>query len=417
MPIISPSEDTRADIVLAYVGSVVPDQPEFHSPAFSRAGNMRQTNVLDALKNAGLPPSLILSQQPMRAFPNSRTIMSAPGRVVLPSNLGVNLLPFLNLPILRPLTVGIFVLINLIRWGWQQRAAQQKVVYTFNLTEPMGLFTLLAARLIGAKAVVSVNDVNVPGEAVPATLFHRFDFWLQKKLIPHFDGLVVVNTRIVEDMAPDVPFVHVAGGVSEEILRRSFDHRGEPDAPFTIVSTGSLSEHNGFEDLLQAFSLLRGNSYRLRIAGKGELESRIRQSAETDPRIEYCGYLGFIDVLALYDTADVLINMRLTQRVKTHYYFPSKMFEYLASGVPVITTCVGQIEEEYAERAFFLKDESPEGLARLIEQVASMEPEIRKQKGRMAREYIQAHGTWEAQGCRIVNFIDDLMRHSYYGER
>ncbi len=55
------------------------------------------------------------------------------------------------------------------------------------------------------------------------------------------------------------------------------------------------------------------------------------------------------------NTADVLIDMRLTEALNTKYSFPSKLMEYLASGTPVITTCTGHVEEEFADIAYLLK--------------------------------------------------------------
>jgi glycosyltransferase involved in cell wall biosynthesis len=83
----------------------------------------------------------------------------------------------------------------------------------------------------------------------------------------------------------------------------------------------------------------------------------------------------------------------------------------LASGTPVITTCTGHIEEEYADFVFLLKDETPQGLARLIEQVAAMEPQLRAHKGQVAQEYMRTHNTWEAQGQRVVKFMCDEILH------
>ncbi len=401
-------EDAAAGIALAFTGLVVPDQPAFASLAFNRAGNMFQENLLVALREAGLPASMILSQRPLRSFPHSRTLWSAGGRATLASGLDVHLVSFLNLPWLRPVTVGMAVVANLVRWGRQQRDVPCKVVITYNLTEPPGLFTLVGARLIRARAVAFVCDVNVPGETVPATLARRLDFWLQKRLIPRFDGLAVVNQRIIDDLAPHRPFVRLEGGVKAEVLRHYSDRPSPPqrtDGPFTIVSVGSLNETNGFLELLEAFSFLPGDGYRLRIAGTGPLEGRIAQAARADRRIEYCGYLAFEQILELYDTADVLVNMRLTQRLNTGYLFPSKTLEYLASGVPVITTCTGQITDEYAAMAFPLQDESPQGLARMIEHVASLDPEVRRQIGKVAQKYVQQRNTWERQGRRVADFV------------
>jgi glycosyltransferase involved in cell wall biosynthesis len=375
---------------------------------------MFQENLLLALQQAGLPASLILSQRQLRAFPRSRTLWVRREQAKLASGLSIVLVPFLNLPVLRPLIVGLVILLNLIGWGWRQRYTPHRVVYTFNLTEPPGLFTLLGAWLIGAKAVVSLNDIHIPGQLVPATLARRLDFWLQKKLIPRFDGIVVVSKKIVEDFAPNRPFVRLEGGVKEVFFQQTHPYTSrlsQEKTPFTIASAGTLYEVNGINELLAAFALLSGSGYRLRIAGSGPLAEKVKQAAQADPRIEYSGYLSFEDVLAFYTSADVLINMRLTQTMKTDYFFPSKILEYLASGTPIITTCTGHIEEEYADFVFLLKDETPQGLARLIEQVATMDPQIRTQKGRAARDYIRVHNTWEAQGQQLAKFIcNDILR-------
>jgi glycosyltransferase involved in cell wall biosynthesis len=120
------------------------------------------------------------------------------------------------------------------------------------------------------------------------------------------------------------------------------------------------------------------------------------------------GYLSFEKLMELYASADVLINMRLTKTLKTEYFFPSKVLEYLASGTPVITTCTGHVEEDYSGFVFLLKDESPQGLARIIREVAAMEPDSRVQKGRAAQAYIKKHKTWAVQGQRAFEFIRDL---------
>lgn len=393
---------------MAFVGTVVPDEPAYHNTAFSRAGNMYQRNLLHAMEEAGLPASIALSQCPQRAFPMSRVLRFPGASDVLDSGLRVHLVPFLNLPFLRPLTVGIAVLISLIRWARQHRNVPSKIVYSFNLTEPPGLFTWVAARFVRAKFVASVADINVPGETVPATLARHLDYWLQKTLISQLDGLVVVSRRIVEDLAPNARYIRIEGGMDQRALEQlcgSTSRERLANVPFTIVSAGSLTDINGIVELVHAFSLLRGDGYRLRIAGVGPLQSQVQAAAAADARIEYCGYLSLDQVFALYQSADLLVNMRLTQAAKTDYFFPSKVIEMLASGVPVVTTCTGHIEEEYAGIAFLLREETPEALAAMIQRVASMDPGARAERGQAAQAYIKTHNTWEEQGRRVVEFV------------
>jgi len=402
------NDSLTLDVALAFVGSVVPDEPAFHNAAFSRAGQMFQQGLLLGLKHAGLPPSLVLSIFPIPSFPRARRLWVSRGQACLPEGIAVKLLPFLNLTPIKQIMIGLATVWNLLCWGWRVRRKRHRIVYTFNLSVPPGLFTLLGARLIGAKAVVSLNDINVPGQTVPATLANRIDFWLHKCLIPHFDGHIAVADRIMDDFAPGRPYIRIEGGIRPEILDRTDDiHKStkENSASFVIVSAGSLDEANGVLVLLQAFTMLEGEQYRLRIAGRGPLEYAVREAASRDHRIEYIGFVSFEQVLSLYNSADVLINMRLTETLNTKYFFPSKVMECLTSGVPLISTCTGHMEEEYGDFCYLLKDETPQGLADAIRYVSSLSSDERARIGCQARDYMRENKTWDAQGNKLFKYI------------
>ena len=113
-------------------------------------------------------------------------------------------------------------------------------------------------------------------------------------------------------------------------------------------------------------------------------------------------------VRGLYRSADVLINMRPTKRIKTPYLFPSKLLEYMASGVPVITTCTGHVEKRYGDLVFMLRNETAAGLAEMVRFVAALDEEQRSCRGATAREYMRRHGTWEARAKKVVEFIRNL---------
>jgi len=67
--------------------------------------------------------------------------------------------------------IGFFTVIELIRWGWRNRRVTNRVVFTYNLTVPPGLFTIVGAKLIGAKSVVALCDIDVPGQTAPPASF------------------------------------------------------------------------------------------------------------------------------------------------------------------------------------------------------------------------------------------------------
>ena len=54
-------------VAVAVVGTLVPDVPAFHGPAFNRAGQMFQASLVRGLIKAELPVTSILRRQLLRA--------------------------------------------------------------------------------------------------------------------------------------------------------------------------------------------------------------------------------------------------------------------------------------------------------------------------------------------------------------
>jgi len=397
-------------IALAFVGTVVPDTPAYHSAAFNRAGNMFQTQLVRGLARSGLFDIEVFSARPVPSYPNSQTLLFSRGRTQLGPSIAVRLLPFPNLTPLKQIVLGFDVLFVLVAWAWRKRK-QKRVVITYNLSVPPGVFTLVAARLGGAKAVVSVNDINIPGQTVPRSALFRFDYQLQRWLLPRFDGYLVVADQIATDFFPGRPYIRIEGGVDSAFLDRT-QQRHETTKQtdgLVLAFAGWLNEANGIPLILEAFELIPERTLFLRIAGTGPLQKSVEESARRDPRIEYVGLLDSAGVADLYAQADVLLNVRLTKALDTRYFFPSKLIEYLGSGVPTITTRVAHAETEFVGLAYVLGDESPQGLADLISRVASQSPEERTQLARRARAYVSTHKTWEGQTAKIARYVFDLV--------
>ena len=135
----------------------------------------------------------------------------------------------------------------------------------------------------------------------------------------------------------------------------------------------------------------------------------MEQAARQDPRVEFFGLLDSAGVANLYAEADILLNVRLTKTMNTRYFFPSKLIEYLGSGTPTITTRVARADTEFADLAYILSDESPQGLADLITFVGLQSPEARSQLARRAREYVSAHKTWDAQAAKVAHYLHEVI--------
>jgi glycosyltransferase involved in cell wall biosynthesis len=394
-----------------FIGSIVPDELPYINKAFSRAGNMCQLELLKGFIKAGITPSAVLSLRPEVSCPKSHKVFFRSASAILENPIRLDFFPFINITPIKQFSVGVAAFFSVLFWGWRMRRSSQRIIYTFNISVPPGIFLLVGAWLTRSKCVAMIYDICVPGETAPVTIFNKLDYWLHNKTLKLFDALVVITDAIARDFAPDVPFLCVEGGIKTELIEQYRDLEGlrnHNSDNFTMVAAGRLDEVNGIREIIAAFSLLKGERYQLHIAGTGPLEDFVKASAAHDPRIQFYGFIPFDEVLKLYASADLLLNIRLTQRINTQYFFPSKTMEYLASGVPVITTCPGNVAEEYADLAYLLNDEAPTALANLILKVEAIPTEQRFARASVAREYIFNHKTWDAQAVRISHFLRQI---------
>ena len=398
------TERDPEQIAVVFVGSVVPDDSRFHTAAFSRAGVLFQRNLLQSLRRVGMPVDRVVSYLPISSFPREQKLFVPSNTCSLEGGERVALLPFINITPLKQLTIGFGTVATLIAWGLRH-CARRRVVYVYNLTVPPGILVWLGARLIRARIVASLNDINVPGQTAPLSIANVLDYAMQRWLIPRLDGYVAVSDAIMSDLAPGREYLRVEGGVAHDVFERTAEKPARDPSMIRVAAAGTLDRTNGIELILDAFERMEDSRFRLTLAGRGPLEQRVRDAAARDARISYVGFLPFDAVLNLYRDSDLLLNVRLTKELDTRYFFPSKLMEYFASGTPVVTTLTGHVGDEFSDKALLLHDESPEGLKTLLLHAAELRPEELAVRGARARVYMMACKTWDAQATRIARYI------------
>jgi glycosyltransferase involved in cell wall biosynthesis len=393
-------------IALAFVGSIVPEGAEFRNAAFSPAGQMYQSNLLSGLNRCGLERIEIFSCLPIPAFPSGKRFWVRGGRAEL-NGLPLHLVSFINVLLLKQFMIGMAVCIRLLLWAWRNRA-YDRVVLTYNLTVPPGLFTLLAAKSSKTKAVAALCDVHVPGAVVPRNIFTIVDFWFHKRLTPYFDGFIVASDAIAQDFCAGRPTIRIEGGLSELAIEYFRSHsrrtKARDGSNFGIAVASKLDEVNGITILLHALEKLPPHIH-LYVAGAGPLAEEVRKRARQDGRLHFLGLLSFQQVLELYRSVDLLVNLRATQAIDTRYFFPSKFTEYVGAGTPVLSSKTGHIEAEYSEFVYLLENESSECLVAAIQRIASIPAPVRERMAEAGQAYVLREKTWDRQASRAMDLI------------
>ena len=164
--------------------------------------------------------------------------------------------------------------------------------------------------------------------------FKGFDIKSIKKHIESVDSSVVLTEAMAQALQlTDRPYV-VAEGIVDYVPKGS-TFTAHKDT-VNIVYAGKLYFRFGIKQLVEAFSLLKSEKYRLILCGNGDAAEYLRKCSIEDSRIILPGQVSPEKVQEYISSAAVLVNPRPNNEEYTKYSFPSKDIEYLLSGKPTV---------------------------------------------------------------------------------
>ena len=135
----------------------------------------------------------------------------------------------------------------------------------------------------------------------------------------------------------------------------------------------------------------------------------MREKAAADPRIEYLGFLEPDELYRRYGEADVLVNLRNITDPGLKYHYPSKTFEMLAMGRPLVISNSAHTRECYGNYCRVIDKCDVVALSDAIAFFMRMTREERAAYGKRAREYILANRRWCKWGEAIGDYLSTLI--------
>lgn len=293
---------------------------------------------------------------------------------------------------------------------WCNKTNGEKLILFYNFT---GLQILPSIKKIfkDVKACLIVTDLP-EFMAVDHSIPTRINKFISKYLIPTdksfysaIDGYILLAPGMVERLPiRNHPWIHIEGIYNSECDNIIAEKSSEK----AILYTGNLGERYGIKQLLEAFSKIPYENYRLWIRGNGECEKDIIEASKIDSRILYYPPMSKAQLMALQKKATVLINPVFSNQEYTRYFFPSKTLEYLASGTPTIMSKLDCLPEDYSPYLYFLSEDSVDALKNKIIEVCEKSDSELISFGQAASEFITCHKTPLPQVKRILAFLEKL---------
>ncbi len=332
---------------------------------------------------------------------------------------------------------------NLKSWlidrGYDHGAAQELRSLTYNawmsehgqelfgdrafdaVVERLSLFGHVGVDLAAAWNVPLIVEVNAPlaEEAQRNRSLNNVSLAkaVEKQVLGKADAILAVSSQLANYLVAsgiERRKIHVIpNGADTEIFeaapsrkecRKSVGFREE----FVIGFVGSLKRWHGVDILLTAFESFadRFPNVRLVVIGTGPEEETLRQetaSSQFSRQIFLTGAVPHSEIPAYLRSFDVAVAP--FRNTKNFYFSPIKLFEYMAAGLPIVASGIGQLEQviEDGQDGLLFEAESPQSLTMRLEELYHSKP-LRQRLADNACQKSKAY-TWSRAAEETISVV------------
>lgn len=323
-------------------------------------------------------------------------------------------LPLINLPALKLISRFMGTLYTL----FSKSAVDRSVICVYSAHTPNLLAAYIASVFTSKCYFVYVPDLPIYMDMGMKRSFllrsmKKFDARVIDYFLSKASGLIVTSKHMVMDnlKLKNIPYIVVEGisdsgsGCEDDARDCSFVFPYECSDKKIMFYAGSVNKAYGIVELVEGFKE-SGSSYELWLCGKGDLEEYLKLESENNKSIKYLGFLQPEQVEIIQKKSALLVLTRNPEEKYTRYSFPSKILEYLSSGVPVMTTKLDGIPTEYYSYLNFIEEYTVGGIARKIKSLDVCCDSELIVKANAAREWLLNEKTGSAIGNKIISFMD-----------
>ena len=284
-------------------------------------------------------------------------------------------------------------------------------VLTFNCFPQIGRSFNYIKRKHSIPIIVYLADCPIPQikmRGIRKAYRNSFD---KKTLssMKYADAFVLINKYISQKYNILQNYIIIEGGIEEHLLQKEPSKDKKED----IVFSGALSNYNGLIELIKCFETNNLHGQKLFIYGRGELENEcLKHQTES---IVFKGFVSNSEMLNIERNSRFLILLRDPTDEISKVTFPSKIFEYMSTGTPIICSNLDTLSDEYNQYLNIIKWGDIQYMSIQIKECLSKDYNVLVDKAKSGRLFLAKNKTWLNQANKITSFIIKVIDE--YGEK
>jgi glycosyltransferase involved in cell wall biosynthesis len=289
------------------------------------------------------------------------------------------------------------------------------------------VFAAIVPKLHGARIILDIHD------PVPDFFAEKFGLKKGRLLIPLLKFAERISTCFADHVITVTDYwmkiISERSFLSKDKISvvlnlpdiRLFNQNNSPNAKkenqrFTLLYPGTINKHCGLDVALRAINIVKMDCSNLafEIYGKGTEYGNIKllsQELELNDIVNYHEHIPWEDIPDLMLQADVGIALLAGTSIYSQQALNTKLFEYLAMGLPSIATRT-KSTEYYLDDSVVLFSEinNPADVARCIRELYHS-PAKRLLLRENGLNYIRKNN-WNVQMNGFFTIVDKLLMHS-----
>lgn len=319
-------------------------------------------------------------------------------------------IPIINIIFVKQVVFFIYSLFYTLYWSIKNHKEEKVIICSIMriyqyLPAKIASFFFPCIKVTIACDVPWMTTIQVAGAKKKLSHKENLSIWLSKKLCSSFDLYILLTQKMTDVLNPKKRPYIVVEGFSDIKMKDIPNEYGNKNAKDVILYAGGLNAVYGVLDLVKAVKNINNSNIELWLYGNGDVAEQLKN--EVDSRIKYFGARSNKEVVKAELEATLLINPRPTTGEYTHYSFPSKTMEYMASGTYTLTTRLAGIPDEYYDYCFPIEDFSTEGIRLSIERALLLGRQELYRRGLEGKEFVLDKKNNIVQASKVIEFINN----------